>query len=231
MPRPRGDIRERVLDAAEAEFSRLGVDGAALRSIARGAGTNIGMIYYYFPTKDDLFLGVIERHYHGILARLGQALNPELPFEARVERLYAALGQFTPPELSTIRLVLREALSSSDRRDRILARFATGHLPMIVSLVGSGMREGKFDRSLHPAIVLACLGGIGMFPQLAARFLAPSLAASGSTDLVPPGLGQDLDRLPALLTTIFLRAVGPAGDAPPTPAADGPTSPRTGESS
>jgi AcrR family transcriptional regulator len=38
-----------------------GVDGASLREIAREAGTNIGMVVYYFATKDDLFLAVERR--------------------------------------------------------------------------------------------------------------------------------------------------------------------------
>jgi AcrR family transcriptional regulator len=63
MPRPKSDIDARIVAAARARFLVEGVDGASLRSIAQDAGTNVGMIYYYFPTKDDLFLGVVEDVY------------------------------------------------------------------------------------------------------------------------------------------------------------------------
>ena len=35
----------------------------AARPSRRDAGTNIGMVFYYFPTKDDLFLAVVEEVY------------------------------------------------------------------------------------------------------------------------------------------------------------------------
>jgi AcrR family transcriptional regulator len=44
MARPRSDIRPRLLASARARFLREGVDGASLRSIAKDAATNIGMV-------------------------------------------------------------------------------------------------------------------------------------------------------------------------------------------
>ena len=54
MARPRGDIAPRILHAARRRFLTEGIDGASLRGIAADAGTNIGMVYYYFPTKDEM---------------------------------------------------------------------------------------------------------------------------------------------------------------------------------
>src|SRR4029077_6434218 len=56
MARPRSDIQPRIVRAARERFLAEGVDGASLRTIASDAGTNVGMVFYYFPTKDDLFL-------------------------------------------------------------------------------------------------------------------------------------------------------------------------------
>ena len=67
MPRPPSDIAARIVEAARDRFLLQGVDGASLRSIAADAGTNIGMVYYYFKTKDDLFLAVIEEAYAQLL--------------------------------------------------------------------------------------------------------------------------------------------------------------------
>src|SRR5262249_27779376 len=67
MPRPRTDIRVRILHAARARFAAKGVDGSSLRSIAADARTSIGMIYYYFPSKDALFLAVVEEVYGNLL--------------------------------------------------------------------------------------------------------------------------------------------------------------------
>src|SRR6185295_5828153 len=70
MARPPTDIRQRILGAARARFLAEGVDGASLREIARDAKTTIGMVSYYFPAKDDLFLAVVEEVYAVLLGDL-----------------------------------------------------------------------------------------------------------------------------------------------------------------
>src|SRR5262245_34414577 len=99
MARPRSDISTRIVHAARARFLQSGVDGASLRHIARDARTNIGMIYYYFPSKDDLFLAVVEEVYVGLLKDLALALAPDAPVEERIGRLYLRIGRASEREL------------------------------------------------------------------------------------------------------------------------------------
>ncbi|WP_371781608.1 TetR family transcriptional regulator [Streptosporangium subroseum] len=56
--------RRRILNAATAEFSALGLSGARTARIAESAGANQRMIYAYFGNKDGLFDAVLE---HNIL--------------------------------------------------------------------------------------------------------------------------------------------------------------------
>ena len=47
--------RQRILDAAKAEFLGKGYTGASLRVIAKGAGVTTGALYGYFDGKSALF--------------------------------------------------------------------------------------------------------------------------------------------------------------------------------
>ena len=51
-------MRQAILDASTAEFSAHGLGGAGIDQIALRSGSNKRLIYYYFGTKDDLFLAV-----------------------------------------------------------------------------------------------------------------------------------------------------------------------------
>src|SRR5579863_3824214 len=53
--------RQRILDAARAEFSAKGLAGARTCAIARRAGVNEGMIFYCFKTKEDLYREVMRK--------------------------------------------------------------------------------------------------------------------------------------------------------------------------
>ena len=80
--RPKGqgpDLRESILDAAEALFSRHGFYGVTVRQVATEAGVDTALIHYYFGAKRELF--------DSVFARRAEILN-----EARLEamRAYAA---------------------------------------------------------------------------------------------------------------------------------------------
>ena len=52
--------RQRILDAATAEFARYGIAGARVDRIAAAAGSNKSMIYAYYTSKDQLFDAVFD---------------------------------------------------------------------------------------------------------------------------------------------------------------------------
>jgi len=69
-PRSRDADRSQlaILASARDEFAERGLAGARMDSIAERAGLNKRLIYYYFGSKDDLFLAVLERVYADIRA-------------------------------------------------------------------------------------------------------------------------------------------------------------------
>ena len=62
-PRQQGaETRERILEAALAEFSAHGIAGARVDRIAQAAGCNKNLIYIYFEDKETLFTTVLLKH-------------------------------------------------------------------------------------------------------------------------------------------------------------------------
>jgi TetR/AcrR family transcriptional regulator len=199
MARPRSDIQPRIVEAARARFRAEGVDGASLREIARDAGTNIGMVAYYFPTKDDLFLSVIEEVYANLVADMAKILGAENSARERLRSAFVRLGGASEIELEVMQLMAREALSSSKRLRRILARFMRGHVPLVMATIADGIREGEFDSSIPAPFIFLLVLGLGPLPQLARR-------ASRSLPIFS-GL-PDVDQLAALSIELLFRAVG-----------------------
>ena len=198
MGRPKSDLDERIVRAAHARFLADGVDGASLRAIARDAGTSLGMIHYYFANKDDLFLAVVESVYASLLAELEVALAPGAPFEARVQRLYARLGAMSEREVDVVRLIVREALVSSERLGRIVERFSRGHLPLVLGLVADGLAHGEVRPDVPPILAGMSTFLLGLVPQILLR-IVPELPAGV---VIPPGPARA-----AALADVLLRGV------------------------
>ena len=55
------DLRQSILDAAEALFARHGFYGVTTRQVAAEAGVDTALIHYYFGAKRELFDAVLLR--------------------------------------------------------------------------------------------------------------------------------------------------------------------------
>lgn len=185
MARPPSDIAPRIIHAARERFLFEGVDGASLRKIAKDAGTNIGMVYYYFKTKDDLFLAVLEEVYGRLLEDMRGIMAEPLPPEERIAHLYQRIAAMSDDEFKTVRLIMREALVSSARLGRLAQRFLDGHIPLILKLIQDGAAQSRLRSDLHPVALLGAMLSLGLLPQIARRQLAGTDLSFVS--LLPPG--------------------------------------------
>jgi AcrR family transcriptional regulator len=181
-------------------FLQDGVDGASQRQIARDARTSLGMIYYYFPTKNDLFAAVAEHIYAHVLQDITRALADDVPPDARLRRLFDRLASLSDEELDVIRIVLREVLVSSERRHRIVGMFARGHVPLLLKTLVEGMQAGAFRTFDQPMIAMAHVIALGAVPQVVRRLLVAEFGepatfpraeavASAGFDTLMHGLG------------------------------------------
>lgn len=196
MARPASDISERILRSARERFLEEGVDGASLRAIARDAGTNLGMVYYYYPTKDDLFLSVIEGVYGRILEDIGKPLTAEgLSTEQKVREVFSYFAALPDDDMKVVRLVLKEAMASSSRLGRIFERFSRGHVPMLVEMIVTGMQRKEVRTDVPPLALALSTLALGVLPQVLRRRLKEAGVAADALFPAPDVLADALTRV------------------------------------
>jgi AcrR family transcriptional regulator len=59
----RGEVRDRILDAASKVFAAEGFGGATIDAIGQAAGFTKGAVYSNFESKDELFLALLDREF------------------------------------------------------------------------------------------------------------------------------------------------------------------------
>src|SRR2546423_12228806 len=62
--------RAAILRAALKEFAHEGVAGGRIDEIARSAGVNKALLYYYFKDKEGLHAAVLEQVFAGVSAKV-----------------------------------------------------------------------------------------------------------------------------------------------------------------
>jgi AcrR family transcriptional regulator len=107
-----------ILAVATREFADKGLSGARIDAIAAAMRTSKRMIYYYFGSKEGLYLAVLEAAYSGIRAIEAEAHLDDLAPEDALRRLvgHTVDYQWAHPEF--VRLVQSENI----HRAQYLAR-------------------------------------------------------------------------------------------------------------
>ncbi|OJZ73514.1 TetR family transcriptional regulator [Mycobacterium paraffinicum] len=91
----RGEVRDRILDAATKVFAAEGFAGATIDAIGQAAGFTKGAVYSNFESKDELFLALLDRE-----------------FELRSEQIAIALDRSDGDTAAAAREVSRSVLDS-----------------------------------------------------------------------------------------------------------------------
>ena len=103
--------RERILDAALAEFVEKGFDGARVEDIAKKAGLTKVMLYYHFNTKENLMAELMARILQDITEKFEENLA-EVDFDdpasigCHLERMLGYLYD----RREVMRLIMSESL-------------------------------------------------------------------------------------------------------------------------
>ena len=116
--RPKADedgTRATILNVALQEFSRLGLSGARIDAIAAESGINKGMIYYYFGSKEDLYVAALEESYRRFRQIEGDIrIDDDVPPVPALRALVGASFDFHAAHPEFIRMVMSENINQGE---------------------------------------------------------------------------------------------------------------------
>jgi TetR/AcrR family transcriptional regulator len=139
--------KERILDAARAEFGAKGFAGARVSAIAERAGVNKQLISYYFGGKQGLY-DVLTAQFHETGRQLAA---PELP----VDQVVASFVLSSWDNRDWSRLLAWEGLA--DNRQRAEQPQQREFMRNQVNDVAARQAHGELPADLDPAYLLLAL--------------------------------------------------------------------------
>jgi AcrR family transcriptional regulator len=138
--------RAEILDVATREFSDRGYAGARVDEIAAKTSTTKRMIYYYFGSKQQLYVAVLERAYTGIRALEQQLDVDHLEPREAVRQLAALTFDHHEAHPDFIRLVSIENIHRAQHiaTSSILSGLANPALDVLGRILRRGRAAGLF---------------------------------------------------------------------------------------
>ena len=141
--------RHKILTAAEAEFSEIGLYGARVDSIAERAGVNKRMIYAHFGNKEQLYITVLTTVYNRMAEADEDLLSSDLSAADMVRRIIAMYFDFLTANPTFVRMLMWENLNSAAYLRASGAGLSKGRsLKMLSDALLRGIENGTFRSDL-----------------------------------------------------------------------------------
>jgi AcrR family transcriptional regulator len=186
--------RKRLLDAAADEFAANGLDGANINEISLAAGLAKGTVYNHFPSKQALFLAVVEEACE-LAAAGAAAVRSDAATSERLRAVLASDVEWARRHEPFARVLVEEVISANPRFYPQVLEAAAPFISRVREVLADGVERGEVRADL-PVDELA-LSFVG-FGDLA---LIQHWGSSGRW--------PSLEEIPELVVGLFLDGAAP----------------------
>lgn len=143
-----------ILKSALTLFARLGLEGGSVEAIARAAGVSKANLLYYYPSKEALYVAVLEQGLSQWLAPLARFTEADDPADAIAALIAAKLAMSRDhPEVS--RLFALEMLRGAPLLKPVLAGPLKAVFDAKVAVIRSWVATGRLSPVDPPHLIFA----------------------------------------------------------------------------
>jgi TetR/AcrR family transcriptional regulator len=145
MPKQRSrETQREIVAVARRHFAQLGFHKVTMHDIAREVGMGKATLYYYVPTKQDLFRNVVLHEQEGFLGELSKiaarSVSATRMVQDYVERRYRFMNRL-------LHLNILDVAGSEQMRPmmrKLFDEFVSREITAVALILDSGVRRGEF---------------------------------------------------------------------------------------
>ena len=154
-----------ILEVATTEFASKGLSGARIDEIAAATRTSKRMIYYYFGSKEGLYLAVLEESYRRMRSIEGELHLDDLAPDMALRRLVEFTFDHHFGNEDYIRLVMSENMQRGEylAQSKIIQELNVPAIQAIRRLYARGVADGVFRAGLDPIDIHASISALTFF--------------------------------------------------------------------
>jgi TetR/AcrR family transcriptional regulator, fatty acid metabolism regulator protein len=145
------DKRTLILDAAVRVFARSGYHAARVADIAEEAGVAHGLLYHYFPSKEEVLATIFRENWRQLVDRFQGVAASDERADEKLRGIAKILLRTWRNDPDLVRVMVREVARGPqllEQVDEIREGFLT-----IQRIVEQGQDEGVFRRELDSRLV------------------------------------------------------------------------------
>jgi AcrR family transcriptional regulator len=141
----KAEVREQIVGVARKIFTRYGFRKTTMEEIAAASRKGKSSIYYYFPSKEDIFKAVVEKEASELKEQLDKTIQTGDPPIDKL-KAYILFRLHHVRTLGNFYAALNEdALSHLDFILEIRKKFDRDELQVVQGILEEGLKDGTFQ--------------------------------------------------------------------------------------
>jgi len=154
-----------IIAVATREFAEKGLSGARIDEIAERTRTSKRMIYYYFKSKEGLYVAVLEEAYRKIRAIEAHLDLEHLPPRAALRALVAFTFDYQRANPDFIRLVMNENMHKGEylKQSANIRALNAPAIDALRDIYRRGLEAGDFRPGLDPLDLHTSISALSFF--------------------------------------------------------------------
>jgi len=160
--------RKELIDTAEKLFLTNGYDQTAVSDIVKEVNLSQGAFYYYFESKEDVLVAILEKNITVMESALRQTADRTDLDEA--VKLNAMFNQFISVTISgkKIHNYIHQKMNATLHKKLIKIRLSARIAQIMAEVISKGMEKGRFNvaRPLETSYLLIMLLAFNLFEPI-----------------------------------------------------------------
>jgi AcrR family transcriptional regulator len=159
----REERKLRILKGALTVFSDLGIDKTTMDEIASESGFGKATLYYYFSSKDDVFIDIMElgwkQLWEGIESRIVESRGPREKFIGIIKKM----GKIVTEDKTMYEFLFTAPNYIQDTHKQTWKTYQERLYAILQSIIEEGIKKKEFV-NINPRLLMKAIGGL--FHQL-----------------------------------------------------------------
>ena len=150
--------KERIIHGAINIFKKNGVDNATMSDIAKESGFGTATLYYYFPSKEDILVSMMERGWIQLWESIEDKIDEDTPSRKKFVNLLNTMGK-TVKDNKTLYEFLFTAPNIIDKSKQTWKSYQESLYKSLQEILEECAKDENIT-NLQPELLMKTIGGI-----------------------------------------------------------------------
>ena len=151
--------KKRIIEGALAVFNRAGIDKTTMEEIAMEAGFGKATLYYYYPSKDDVYKEIMVTGWKSLWMEVEETILNESPPKKKIFEILYQICEVVKNDNNLYKFLFTAPNYIQETEELPWKTYQKRLYSVLESTIEQGCKEGDFI-NLNPSIIMQAIGGL-----------------------------------------------------------------------